>query len=402
MSDFGLQAASDDGGYLRGLHRGSASGGSEAATTRLLEIADRACLHLTHLRDIQVLHSGDDHFEHLFRAIANARREICIEMYQVRADPIGWRLCAALATAASRGIEVRLLFDRFGSSAIKGWLATLEGHHVQVRWYGPWRPWNNPFRRTHRKLIVIDGAKASIGGINMGSEFSELLSDENSWRDISLWFAGPAAWTMRRQFEAAWQAHGGTSSGPLSVPDGSGSLCAFSNPKTNGANQADAYRALIGTARREVLLATPYFLPDAALRSAMQDAARRGVRVRVVVPRRNDIWWFKHGSRRFYRHLLEAGVEIWERCDRMVHAKVGVADGLVAAVGSTNLNRLSFYGNSETLLLTTDPYVVTEIDSMLRGESLASAERLSPRSWPLHPDRRPWAELAASTIAMIL
>jgi cardiolipin synthase len=207
---------------------------------------------------------------------------------------------------------------------------------------------------------------------------------------------------MRRQFDAAWVGHGGSPGGPLPVPDGSGSLCALSNPSTTGANQADAYLALIGTARREVLLATPYFLPDSALRTAMRDAVRRGVRVRVVVPRRNDIWWFKHGSRRLYRHLLDTGVEIWERCDRMVHAKVGVADGLVAAVGSSNLNRLSFYGNSETLLLTTDPYVVGEIDSMLRQESLASAERMSPRSWPVHPDRRPWAELAASTIAMIL
>jgi cardiolipin synthase len=236
----------------------------------------------------------------------------------------------------------------------------------------------------------------------MGAEFSELLSDEASWRDVSVWFTGPAAWTARRQFEAAWAANGGSPGAPLPVPGGSGSLCAFSNPQTDGANQADAYCALIDTARRELLLATPYFLPDARLRRALRRAVRRRVRVRIVVPRRNDIWWFKHGSRRLYEHLLEAGVEIWERCDRMVHAKVGVADGMVAVMGSTNLNRLSFYGNSETLLITADPYVVAEIQSMIREESLASAEKMTPCIWRLHPDRRPWAELAASTIAMIL
>jgi cardiolipin synthase len=150
------------------------------------------------------------------------------------------------------------------------------------------------------------------------------------------------------------------------------------------------------------LLATPYFLPDRRLRNALGDAARRGVRVTVIVPRRSDIWWFKHGARRRYDELMASGVNIWERHDRMVHAKVAVSDGLVAAVGSTNLNRLSFYGNSETLLLTTDPRVVAEIGSMITDESLGAAECMTQQGWTAHPDRRALAELLALPVAMLL
>jgi phosphatidylserine/phosphatidylglycerophosphate/cardiolipin synthase-like enzyme len=121
-----------------------------------------------------------------------------------------------------------------------------------------------------------------------------------------------------------------------------------------------------------------------------------------VVPRHSDIWWFKHGARRRYQELMRAGIAVWERCDRMVHAKVAVADGMVAAVGSTNLNRLSFHGNSETLLLTTEPRVVEQLRTLIAVESREVAERLCDRSWPAHPDRRPWAELAATVAAALL
>ena len=381
---------------------GPPRGDSDSANERLLEIANRAGLHLSYGRDLDLIHRGDQHFVRLVDALSAASREICIEMYQVLADPIGWRLCSALAAAAARGVSVRLLVDRFGSSAIGAWFDTLKRYGAQVRWYRPWRPWSNPFRRTHRKLIVIDGHTASIGGINMAGEFSEALSKERAWRDVALWIEGPTAWIMRRQFEAAWQANGGSPGPPLPVPGGSGTLCAVSNCQVTGANQADAYLSLVASAHEEILLATPYFLPESRLQHALSAAVQRGVAVTVVVPRRSDIWWFKHGSRNLYRRLLQAGVAIWERCDRMVHAKVAVVDGMVAAIGSTTLNRLSFYGNSETLLLTAEPRIVAEIRSMIRDESLAAAERVTARSWRSHPDRRPWAELAASGVALLL
>ncbi len=403
MKTLAVPSASEDRGSKSRFFRDRLpSDDSDAARRRLLEIADLAGLQLAHGRRFELIHSGDRHFERLIAAIEGAAREVCLEMYQVRADPVGWGLCSALAGAAVRGVEVRLLVDRLGSAPIGPWFETLRRHGVSVEWYRPWRPWSNPFRRTHRKLVVVDGETASVGGMNIAAEFSDLLSAGHGWRDVSLWLEGPAAWALRRQFEVAWVANGGSPGRPLPVPDGRGTLCALCNPSDTGSNQADAYRALVATAREELLLATPYFLPSRQLRAALAAAVQRGVDVTVVVPRLNDVWWFKHGSRRHYGELLDRGVAIWERRDRMVHAKVAVADGLIAAVGSTNLNRLSFYGNSETLLLTAEQQVVREIRLLIGDESHVSADRLAPQTWLRHPDRQPWAEVAATAVAMLL
>jgi cardiolipin synthase len=403
MNEQALASGSGPGpGFLRHDGAGGWPCGGDAGRRRLLEIARDAGLELAHARSLALCHSGDAHFERLLAAIGGAEREVAIEMYQIRPDPVGWRVCAALAAAAARGVAVRLLVDRFGSSRVAPWLDTLAAHGVVVRWYRPWRPWANPFHRTHRKLLIADGRLASIGGINLAAEFSETFAGHQAWRDVGMWIEGPAAWRLRRQFDLAWTANGGAPGPAIAVPDGSGALCALAGPRSGDANQDRAYLALTASAEHELLFATPYFLPDRRLRDELLRAARRGVRVTVVVPRRNDIWWFKHGARRRYEELLAGGVAIWERCDRMVHAKVAVVDRLVAAAGSTNLNRLSFHGNSETLLLTDARPVVSELHALVNDESLHAAERLSPRAWPGHPDRRPLAELLASPAALLL
>jgi cardiolipin synthase len=356
---------------------------------------------MAHAHGLELLHSGDEHFDRLVGSIDSARREINIEMYQIRPDPVGWRLCTALGNAALRGVRVRLMLDRFGSAAISGLLNAIRSHGVELRWYRDWRPWRNPFRRTHRKLIVIDGHLASVGGINFAAEFSERHTGAESWRDFAIWMEGPTAWLLRRQFQSVWGSEGGEPGCPLEVPGGSGSLCAVCGGRNAGLDHAEAYLALVESARSELLLATPYLFPDHRLRGALSDAVNRGVRVVVVVPRFSDLRWFKHGSRRRYDRLLRAGVEIWERCDRMVHAKAGVADGLVAAVGSTNLNRLSFYGNLETLVLTHEASVVTGVRQMIVEESARQAEAISLSGWPRHRDRSRLAELAAYPMSLL-
>jgi len=217
-----------------------------------------------------------------------------------------------------------------------------------------------------------------------------------------VWIDGRGAWSLRRQFDTSWRFHGGDPGPPLEVPRGSGALCALSGPRESGGRQAATYLALARAAREELLLATPYFLPDRAMTCALVEAARRGVEVLVVVPRHSDIWWFKHGARGRFQNLLDAGVTIWERCDRMVHAKVAVVDSMVAALGSVNLNRLSLHRNSETLMLTTDPGVVQGVRNMIATESAATADVLSSQSWIRHPDRKFLAELAALPAASLL
>jgi cardiolipin synthase len=368
----------------------------------LLEISDRGGLRLAQSASPEMLHCADDHFDRIVAGCATARREICFEIYQIRRDPVGRRVLTALVAAARRGVAVRLLVDPMGSAGLGSWADELRAHGVDLRWYRPWRPWNHPLRRTHRKLFIVDGAEASVGGINIAAEFSEIHNGRRAWRDVGLWLRGPVASVLRQQFDAAWMGEGGGEPGPLiEVRRGGKELVAVAGGSDGRRGHGAAYIAIADAARDELLLATPYFIPDAPFRAALVRAASRGVRVVVAIPRLCDISWFKHAGRRLYGGLLSAGVEIWERGDRMVHAKVGVVDGRVAAVGSVNLNRRSFHGNAETLVLTSDPRAVAEIHHLIAGEAAAAAEPLSPAAWSTHPDRRRWAELAAAPVGLV-
>ncbi|HVN75923.1 MAG TPA: phospholipase D-like domain-containing protein [Thermoanaerobaculaceae bacterium] len=368
----------------------------------LLEgIAGRLGLPVAGAVFFDVLHRGDDHYAKLLDAIAGAGREVAIEMYQIRPDDVGVTVAAALVRAAARGVRVRLLADAWGSSRFAGWLDVLRAAGAEARWYRPWRPWNNPLRRTHRKLIVIDGAVASIGGMNLGCEFSESLSRGRSWCDVSVWLGGPVVDLLAAQFEATWTGCRSVPAAAARMGGGERSRCAVAGGACGSSGHADAYRALADSASRELLIATPYFIPDAGFRTRLVAAVGRGVRVTVVVPRSPDIPPFKHAARRLFQGLLDAGVRIAERRDRMVHAKVVVVDRLVAAVGSTNVNRLSFYCNSEATILTDDRRVVDHMTAFIVDESCPRAEFLTRSSWTTHPARRKFAEFLAAPVSAL-
>lgn len=375
---------------------------SQRAHVMLLDVANRADLELTHTASQRLLHHGDDHFEHMLRAISSARRQVCLEMYEFAHDPVGWRICAALGSAAKRGVDVRVLLDSFGSARVRALVGGLRDLGVEARWYNPWRPWNSPFRRTHRKLLVADGELASVGGINLTAEFSEDLSGRHAFRDVGLWIEGAAVTVLANQFEAAWHANGGDIR-PLPAPVSErGQWCAVGGGSDGRLGHATFWRTLAETARHQLLVATPYFLPDAEIRDALSRAAHRGVEVVVVVPRHSDLPGVKHAGRRLYRRLMQAGVTVWERCDRMVHAKVGVADGVLAAVGSANITRQSLRRNSETLLVSIDPRVVGDLHDMIMHEGFRAADLLTSQSWSRHPDRRRWAEIGGAAVGLVL
>jgi cardiolipin synthase len=367
----------------------------------MLRVADDAGLELARTQNAELVHTGDDHFDRVVAAVGGAQTEVCLEMYQIRPDAVGLGSCEALARAAERGVHVRLLADPVGCAKARDQVWALRDRGVDLRWYNPLRPWNHPLKRTHRKLLVVDGRVASIGGINLAAEFSRRVHDDQAWRDVGFWFEGPAASRFRDQFEGAWAANGGAPGVPMPRSEGTGPLCAIAGGTQGRTGHAEAYLSILRNAQREVLLATPYFIPDRELRDALVGAVSRGVRVVVVVPRLSDIGWFKHAGRRLYHRLLTAGVEIRERCDRMVHAKVGTVDGLVAVLGSTNLNRQSFYGNAETLLLTHEQSIVHQVHDLVMDEAAHATEILHSPEWIRHPDRRRLAEFAATPVSLI-
>jgi cardiolipin synthase len=385
----------------RSLHaiRGRFDGGDLAAE-QLLRVAERAELPVSQFRNWDLIHSGDEHYSRILHEISHAEQEISLEMYQICPDTVGQQVCAALAEAAVRGLRVRLLLDRFGSRRISAWIPELVSKGVEFRWYNPWKSARWPFLRTHRKLILVDSKRASIGGFNVTASFSESGSGKRAWRDVGLWFEGPAVSLLASQFEHTWLDQGGSPKRFRPLVAG-GSLCAVAGGEYGRDGHAAAISALIESASQELVMATPYFIPNAALRRRLIGAVRRGVRVVVVVPRLSDITPFKHASRHLYSSLLNEGVEIRERCDRMVHAKVAVADRRLGALGSVNLNRQSMYNNSETLLLTIEPAIVRQLRALIVDEGAPAIESLSRSGWRRHPDRRRWAELVAAPVGLV-
>jgi cardiolipin synthase len=367
----------------------------------LLEVAARADLTLGKASTFDLLHRGDDHFQRLLTAVRGARHSVWIEMYQVAQDPVGWKTLAELGAASRRGVEVRLLVDPFGSARLRKLLPAIRRQGVEVRWYNPWRPWSSPWKRTHRKLIVIDRKLASVGGINLNSDFSESLAGAAAWRDVAVWIQGTVVDQLAEQFAAAWQGGDVGRTRSRAILAGPGELCAVGGGADGRHGHAEAWRALVDAARSEFLLATPYFLPDAELRNLLVRAAARGVDVAVVLPRHSDMQVFKHAARHLYKPLLRAGVSIRERCDRMVHAKVALVDRQLAAMGSANFNRQSLYANSETLVLATAKQVVRELRSLIVEEARRSTEMLCPRRWESHPERSQWAERLASVFGLV-
>ncbi len=352
---------------------------------------------------MEVVESGDAHLRRLLTAIAAARREVALEIYQIRDDAVGGPVLEELAVAARRGVRTRVLVDAFGSFRLgSAAVHRLRGAGAEVTWYNPWRPWHDPQRRTHRKLALVDGRLASVGGFNLVEDFSESLRGDSAWRDMSVWLEGSAASTLASQFEAAWRRAGGLPGTVVRAPAPGTSPCAVAGGVDGREGHALAYAGLFEAATSEILIANPYFIPLHGLRSRLAAAARRGVRVVVTVPRRSDIAAFKHASRGLYGELLAAGVEIWERTDRMVHAKVAAVDGVLAAVGSTNLNRRSLQHNSETLLLSPEPALVEAVRRLVLVEAAGNAEPLYPRAWMRHSDRRHVAEALASAVSVLL
>ena len=367
----------------------------------LAAVAGAISLPLTGADSLGIEHSGDAHFSRLLAKVAAAEREIAVEIYQILPDEVGLTVAAALLAAARRGVRVRLFADAWGSREFAAEIDRLALAGVETRWYGPLRPGVSPLRRTHRKLVVIDGRIASVGGMNLTRQFSERLSGGEAWRDVSLWIDGPVATVLAAQFDTAWSDRALPAGHWHAGVDGCPIRCAVVGGADGRSGHAQAYRALVDAARREILIANPYFLPDADFRRRLLAAVQRGVRVRVVVPRRCDVTPFKHAGRRLYAPLLRGGVEIYERDDRMVHAKVAVVDRQVAAVGSTNVNRRSFYWNSETLLLSDERKLVSDIVDFILLESTCVAEPLSLQRWRRHPDRRRVAELVAASVHLL-
>jgi cardiolipin synthase A/B len=306
----------------------------------------------------QLLADSDRIFRRMLEAIAGARESVLIEMYLVESGTVARRFIDALAACAQRGIRVHALFDAFGSLKLRGAdRRRLADSGAHLTFFNPLsvRKRLRNFLRDHRKLLVIDGALAFVGGVGLADEFIDGKRGRRAWRDLMLEISGPVVSDWQTAFARNWSRSGGSPDVPEATPEpadepeagaGASGRIALSEAGRRSLLASDVVGRIDGALRRAWIMSA-YFVPSRRFRKALRRAARRGVDVRLLVPgRKTDHPWVRHAARRFYGKLLRNGVRIFEYQPRVLHGKMTLCDDWVS-IGSSNLDRWSFRWNLE-------------------------------------------------------
>ncbi|MDQ0036544.1 cardiolipin synthase [Variovorax boronicumulans] len=318
---------------------------------------------------IELLENGEEFFPRVFDAIRAAQREVIVETFILFEDKVGLGLHAALREAAQRGAKVDLMIDGFGSPDLsREFIEGLTSVGVKVRVFDPGHRFMgqrlNVFRRMHRKIVVVDGERAFVGGINYSAD--HLLDfGPKAKQDWAVELAGPIVAEIH-QFVLRAIAVGGKGAGwfrrrlkqaPPVRQLTAGEADAMFVTRDNRRHTNDIerhYRAAIRAARERIVIANAYFFPGYRLIKELRRAARRGVDVRLILQGEPDMPIVKTAASMLYHHLLHAGVRIYEYCDRPLHGKVALMDDRWSTVGSSNLDPLSLSLNLEANVVVRD------------------------------------------------
>ena len=348
----------------------------------------------------RLLEATEQYFERMIQAIDDAQSYILLEMYLVESGTVASWFIDAFVRAAQRGISVRLVLDGFGSlGLVQTDRLRLIDAGVELRVYNVvhLRKRLHNFLRDHRKLMLIDGEVAFVGGIGLTDEFGLTGQPGWPWRDLVVEIRGPVVCDWQRAFARTWQRCGGEAAllpHPVDpLPEGARGRVVLSEAWYRS-DLANAVARRITGANRRVWIMSAYFVPSRRFRKALRRAARRGVDVRLVVPGPlTDHPWVRHAARRFYGKLLRNGVRIFEFQSRVLHGKMSICDEWVS-VGSSNLDRWSFKWNLEANQEIADS-AFSEVAAAVFEKDCGRSLELDRRRWA----RRAWADRLQERLA---
>ncbi len=330
---------------------------------------------------VEFLIDGKDVIPVASKELRAAQKSIHIEVFQLQADNIGQGLADLLSAKAKAGLKVRLMIDEHGSKvdddpALVNMLNGMRASGVAIIVKKP------PFLKSHldhRKVVVIDGKVGFTGGMNIGRWY------QVDWHDQQTLIKGPAVGKLQEAFVERWKSAGGSFGAEEDLfpaieqyPDGAETQVIQHIGKRDQNIKAMYLRA-IGTAQKSISIANPYFTDEDVI-DALRSAARRGVKVQVVLPKDNDQALVQRASRASYPKLIKAGVRIYEYKGRMAHEKVAVFDGRWATFGSSNLDERSLMNNDELNLIITDYRVAQEIELRLFDADLPNCDLVNSYS----------------------
>ncbi len=356
---------------------------------KLLERIDDSPFHSA--RDVQLYTDGQSAFAHMLEAVAAAETEVLVEAYILRDDVTGHEMMEALSAASRRGVRVKVLADAFGSSATRSeFWQRLEASGTRVQLFR--KPRYMPQRLQpildHRKLVIVDGVVGFTGGMNIADEYRHGVGGDRPWRDTHIRVAGDVARAMRVIFAEGWVAAGGD---PLEIdlpepesPDGARALLLDSRPGRGQSEVFSAFAAILGGARERVWISNAYFAPSRRMLRMLCQTAGRGVDVRLLLPSRYDLGFFRFIARGYYADLLRAGVRVFEYQPAIMHAKTLVADHTVSVVGSTNFDFRSFDFNAECNVLLDEAGLAGQLAEIF-AQDLRESVEITDADWRRQP-----------------
>jgi cardiolipin synthase len=332
-----------------------------------------------------LLVDGEATFAAMHDAIAAAEDYILVQFYIIREDGTGKAFRDALVAKAREGVTVYLLLDNVGAMGLSGgFIASMEREGIRITSFMQGARGANRFQlnfRNHRKILVVDGKRGFLGGLNVGDEYVGKDPRLSPWRDTHMEWRGPIVKALQVPFAEDWRWATGELLDELDweirPEDAAGemeALCLATGPADPFETCAMGFLTLIDGARDRIWLASPYFVPDNKIVTALQLAAMRGVDVRVILPGLSDNTLVYLSSFSYLKELEDAGVKFYRYQKGFLHQKAMIVDDSLSVIGSANLDNRSFRLNFEVIGIVSDEAFNKEVSQMLKAD-LANSER---------------------------
>jgi cardiolipin synthase len=344
--------------------------------------------------DVKLLIDGEATFGAIFEGIEAAEDYVLVQFYIIKDDQLGRELKDRLIRKARAGVRVYLLYDEVGSHKLpKSYVGELRSAGAEVSAFNTRRGRRNRFQlnfRNHRKIVVVDGRRAYVGGLNVGDEYMGRDPKFGPWRDTHLELTGPAVLGAQVTFFEDW--HWATDGVPElnwdaeRSPDGDVPVLIIPTGPADELETAHLlFTAAINAARKRVWIASPYFVPDEAVVAALQLAALRGVDVRILIPENPDHYLVYLSSFSYIEQTEPIGVKFYRFGPGFLHQKTALIDDAAAAVGTANMDNRSFRLNFEITVFVGDTAFARQVEEMFEADFASSrqvtAAELSERSF---------------------
>lgn len=355
---------------------------------------------LTGNNTVKLLLNGEEKFPELLSALEGATSHIHLEYYIYENDDTGNSVVDMLIKKAQQGVEVRFMYDDFGSRGLgKKFIRKLEANGIEtapfykIKWYGLVNRLNY---RNHRKIIVIDGKKSFIGGINISNRYRNDTQPKNNlyWRDTHLMIDGPATFFLQYIFICDWnfcaenKLQFGSNYFPKYLQEEQirDELVQIVPSGPDSKLPVIFYSLLkaIGAAKKQVLITSPYFIPGESLMDALIIAAKSGVEIKLLIPWKSDSMIVNSAARSYYKELLRHGIRIFEYQKGFVHSKVMIIDDNLSVVGSANMDYRSFDLNFEVNAMLYSKSVTEQLQKAFNNDLEHSSE-INPTDWLNRP-----------------